>query len=443
MIQTDILLAGSGCSALYFALNLPQDLKILLVTKKDFESSDSYLAQGGICMLKDESDFDLFFEDTMKAGHRENDPLSVEIMISSSHEIIRDLISYGVNFAKNADGSLAFTREGGHSSYRILYHEDVTGKEITSHLMKEVRKRTNIIMEEYTRLVDLILEDDLCYGGILRKKDGSLETVFSDYTVLATGGIGGLYQHSTNFPQLTGDAIAIALKNGIQLQNINYIQVHPTTLYTQKNERSFLISESVRGEGALLLDQYGNRFTDELAPRDVVSAAIKKQMEKDGTAFVYEDLRPIGEKALKKHFPNILEKCQEEGYDALKGPIPVVPAQHYYMGGVKVNHNSKSSLDGLYAIGECACNNVHGKNRLASNSLLESLVFAKRAAYDIRENYQKRPGFKGSGIDLSAYQDEKALEKSDGRRIIDAIEKRGGASSIPVAYRADLLQSKS
>ena len=229
--------------------------------------------------------------------------------------------------------------------------------------------------------------------------------------MLATGGIGGLYRHSTNFRHLTGDAIAIALKHNIPTKDLNYIQIHPTTLYgKEKGERSFLISESVRGEGALLYDKNMNRFVNELLPRDLLTEAIYAQMEKDGTDFVWEDLRPIPEEELELHFPNIVAHCKKMGYDVTKECIPVVPAQHYFMGGIEVDHNSKTSMERLYAIGETACNGVHGKNRLASNSLLESLVFAKRAALDLSENYTNA-GDKGNTIssDITGETDLEAL----------------------------------
>ena len=384
-MKTDILIIGCGCSGLYCALNLPKDKNITIITKSDAESNDSFLAQGGMCMLKDQSDYESFFEDTLKAGHYENDKKSVDIMINSSADVVKDLISFGADFQKDENGNLVFTREGAHSSNRIIFHKDVTGKEITSTLLREVKKRDNINLIENTSMIDLITEDNICYGAILQMHDGKIEKVEADYTVLATGGIGGLYKHSTNFNHLTGDAIAVAIKHNIELKDISYVQIHPTTLYSDE-ERSFLISESVRGEGAQLLDKNGNRFVNELLPRDLLTKAILEQMKKDNTEFVWEDLRTIPEEHLKSHFPNIIEHCKLMGYDVTKECIPVVPAQHYFMGGIKVNHQSKTSMEQLYAVGETACNGVHGKNRLASNSLLESLVFAKRAAIDITQS---------------------------------------------------------
>ena len=413
-MDTDILIVGSGCSGLYCALHLPREKRITVITKADLESSDSYLAQGGICCLKDPADYDAFFEDTLRAGHYENDRESVDIMIRSSQDVIQDLIGLGVEFQREEDGSLAFTREGAHSDKRILFHEDITGQEITSKLLARAKERENITLLERTTLVDILVQDGECRGGVLRLADGSLEAVEAEYTVLATGGVGGLYRYSTNFRHLTGDGLAIALRHGVALQNPDYVQIHPTTLYSESTQdRRFLISESVRGEGAKLYNKNMERFVDELLPRDRVSQAIYAQMEKDGTDFVWEDLRPIPEQELREHFPNIVEHCREMGYDVTKECIPVVPAQHYFMGGVKVDHNSRTSMPRLYAVGETACNGVHGKNRLASNSLLESLVFAKRAAGEMaahpasrlsREELEKL-------ADLSLYQDQEAYEE--------------------------------
>ncbi|MBR7164617.1 MAG: L-aspartate oxidase [Clostridia bacterium] len=421
-MNTDILIVGSGCSGLYCALHLPKEKKITIITKTGLQDSDSFLAQGGICVLKDETDYDAFFEDTMKAGHYENDKESVSIMIRSSQNVIADLVSYGVEFSRNEDGSFIYTKEGAHSDNRILFHRDITGKEITSKLLKEVQKRENITIYEYTTLLDIIEADGACVGAVIATKDAGVKTISCAYTVLACGGIGGLYRHSTNFKHLTGDAVAIAICHGVALKNMNYIQIHPTTLYSKKPEdRSFLISESVRGEGAKLYNKDMERFTNELLPRDVLSDVIKKQMEADGSDFVWEDLRTIPQNELASHFPNIVQHCREQSYDVTQECIPVVPAQHYFMGGIQVNHNSKTSMDRLYAIGETACNGVHGKNRLASNSLLESLVFAKRAAMDMKNNPQNATPL--PTIDLTVYQNRKELEEKYRKLVLDEIDK--------------------
>ena len=428
-MQTDILIVGSGCAGLYCALNLPKDKNILMITKDIVEHSDSYLAQGGMCMLKDPDDFDSYFYDTMKAGHFENDTAAVETMIKESPDLVKDLLSYGVDFQRDEDGNLAYTREGAHARNRIVYHEDITGKEITSHLYEQCKKLDNLTIKEHWTMVDLLTKDNCCYGVVVRKDDGSLDTITANYTVLACGGIGGIYRYSTNYRHLTGDGIAVAIKHGVELKNVNYVQIHPTTFYTKKHEdRSFLISESVRGEGAKLLDKNMNRFVDELLPRDVLTGKIREQMKKDGTDFVWEDLRTIPRDELVSHFPNIIEHCKEMGYDVFKEPIPVVPAQHYFMGGVKVNHHSRTSMESLYAVGETACNGVHGRNRLASNSLLESLVFAKRAAGQMAElgfvNDEIAAKKAADSIDLADYSDEKAVEREYRKLAMEAIEGR-------------------
>ncbi len=418
-MKTDILIVGSGVAGLYCALNLPKEKQVIIATKNKARRSDSYLAQGGICVLRDKQDYDSFYEDTMKAGHYENNPDSVHIMIQASQEIIGDLVSYGVNFEINGE-EFIYTREGAHSKPRILFHEDETGKEITSRLLETARNRENItIIENYT-MVDLIVEDNECHGIIGHDENEVFSAIQADYTVIATGGIGGIFEHSTNYKHLTGDAIALALKYDIKLQHIDYIQIHPTTLYTKKEGREFLISESVRGEGAILLNAKGQRFVNELLPRDDVVKAIHSEMAKEGSKHVWLSLAPIPEEEIKTHFPNIYQRCLDEGYDITKEPIPVVPSQHYFMGGIDVDRYSKTSMSRLYAAGETACNGVHGKNRLASNSLLESLVFAKRAANRIIEDYSKITSEKDIIIDEAQYKNYKEEYKN---AIIEAIEK--------------------
>ena len=370
-------------------------------------------------MLRDEADFKAFYEDTMRAGHYENNPDSVEIMIRSSQEVIRDLVFFGVKFEKDGE-EFTYTREGAHSNPRILFHEDETGKEITQNLLNTVRNRRNITLIENFTMVDLICYNNECTGIIGKDSKGEFVSISADYTVLATGGIGGLFKHSTNYRHLTGDALAVALKHKIKLQHIDYIQIHPTTLYTKKSGREFLISESVRGEGAILLNSKGERFINELLPRDVVANAIFDEMKKEGSEHVWLSLSPIPEEEIKAHFPNIYQHCLEEGYDVTKEPIPVVPSQHYFMGGIDVDKFSKTSMERLYAVGETACNGVHGRNRLASNSLLESLVFAKRAAGHMVNNYISSENKREIKIDPSQYD---GYEEKYKNAVLEAIEK--------------------
>ena len=418
-MKTDILIVGCGVAGLYCALNLPKDKHITIVTKDEAPNSDSFLAQGGICVLRDDSDYDAFYEDTMRAGHYENNPDSVDIMIRSSQEVIKDLVSFGVHFKMDGE-DFAYTREGAHSQPRILFHEDQTGKEITSHLLETVQKMSHITLIENYTMVDLICKNNTCYGIIGHDADGNYSSITSDYTMLATGGIGGLFEHSTNYPHLTGDALALALKYDIKLQHIDYIQIHPTTLYTKESGREFLISESVRGEGAVLLNSKGERFVNELLPRDVVANAIFAEMKKEGSKHVWLSLAPIAEDEIKSHFPTIYQRCLEEGYDITKQPIPVVPSQHYFMGGIDVDRCSKTSMERLYSAGETACNGVHGRNRLASNSLLESLVFAKRAARHMIEHYSQAEYHLPVDIDARKYENYKGEYK---KAVLSAIEK--------------------
>lgn len=379
----DVIIAGCGAGGLYTALNLPASLSILMIAKTSVEECDSMLAQGGICVLHDEDDYESFFEDTLRAGHGENRRESVDIMITSSRAVINDLIAYGVDFARTETGELAYTREAAHSRPRICFHEDTTGKEITTSLLRAVRTRPNITIREQTTMLDIIEHEGECAGIVAQDSAGEAYRIWASFTVMATGGIGGLYEHSTNYPALTGDACRIAAAHGVELENMDYVQIHPTSLYTGKPGRAFLISESARGEGAILLDAQGERFTDELQPRDVVSKAIHAQMAAEGSEHVWLSFKNIAPETIHHHFPSIYRTCLEEGYDITIEPIPVVPAQHYFMGGVHVDSDSKTTMERLFAVGETSCNGVHGANRLASNSLLETLVFAKRAAQRI------------------------------------------------------------
>lgn len=383
----DVVIVGTGVSGLYTALHLSSEKNILMICKENMDECDSMLAQGGICVMRDENDYDDFFEDTMRAGHYENRRESVDIMIRSSRGVIDELLNLGVDFEKNPDGSLKYTKEGAHSKSRICFHEDITGKEITETLQKYVKQLTNVTIMEYVTMKDLLIEDGQCCGITAEssKEDKTIYHIHTVDTVLATGGIGGLYEHSTNYPSLTGDALTIAQNHGIKLQNIDYVQIHPTTLYKETKGRSFLISESVRGEGAILLNSRGERFVNELLPRDVVTAEIYKEMEKEESRHVWLSFESIEREVIFEHFPNIYKTCLEAGYDITKESIPVVPAQHYFMGGIYVDIDSRTTMEHLYAVGETSCNGVHGKNRLASNSLLESLVFAGRAADKINE----------------------------------------------------------
>ena len=452
----DVVIAGCGVAGLYAALNLPEDTQIVMLSKGRVDECDSMLAQGGICVLPEGDDYEAFFTDTLRAGHNENRRESVDIMIRSSRAVIDDLLALGVDFERKPDGSLDFTREGAHSRPRIAFHADITGKEITTKLLDAVRRLPNVKILEHVAMVDILLESrngvDTCAGvvavpvteeasldpadelsGTLGKSaDGAAApfNIHATHTLWACGGIGGVYDHSTNYPQLTGDACYIATQHGIACEHLDYVQIHPTGLASPQPGRTFLISESCRGEGAVLLNRAGERFTDELQPRDVVAAAIRSQMKKDGSDHEWLSFAPVPRDVICGHFANIRARCLEDGRDIVDEPIPVVPTQHYFMGGVWVNRDSATSMPGLYAAGETSCNGVHGKNRLASNSLLESLVFARRAAYSMVHGVSL-------GVECAG---EPALDgahrlSAAGNLSIDALCREfGTAVSEPVAY---------
>lgn len=429
----DVIIVGTGVAGLYSALHLPSDLKVLMISKESIQDSDSYLAQGGISTLRNQQDYECYFEDTLKAGRYENNKTSVEIMIRESPSIIQSLIQLGVEFDQ-VNGELSYTREGAHRINRILHHKDITGQEITSKLIEAVKTRSNIQIQSHTVMIDLLTKHQVCKGIVVSQK-GSIKPIYSQKVILATGGIGGLFESSTNFKHLTGDSLALALKHHIELQDIHYIQIHPTTLYSQKEGRRFLISEAVRGEGAYLLNKEGKRFVDELLPRDVVSVAIYDQMIKDKKPYVWLSLMHLGEEKIKRRFPNIYDRCLEEGYDVLKEPIPVTPAQHYFMGGIKVDAYSKTTMQNLYAVGETSCNGVHGRNRLASNSLLESLVFARRAAHRLVEEglgtLDKNVCFDAKSYDLTQLQEKYKM------LVLEEIKKKDGDFYDKWCHNAD------
>lgn len=380
--ECDVLIVGCGVSGLFCALTLPRELNVQMICKTTVDECDSMLAQGGICVLVDDDDYDGYFEDTLRAGHYENRRESVDIMLRRSRHVIDRLLEYGVDFERNEDGSLAFTREGAHGRARICYHADTTGAEITTRLLDAVRELPNVRIFEHTPMTDLLIEDDACHG-IIATVDGAEQELRARATMLACGGVGGLWERSTNFPSLTGDGIEACRRHGIELENVDYVQIHPTSLVSDRPGRAFLISESCRGEGAVLRNSAGERFTDELQPRDVVTGAIKAEMKRTGASHVWLDFSNVGRDVICNHFPAIRARCLEDGYDICEEPIPVAPAQHYLMGGIHVDRRSHTTCPHLWAAGETSCNGVHGKNRLASNSLLESLVFAEIAALDI------------------------------------------------------------
>lgn len=380
----DVFIIGTGIAGVYTALNLNSNLRIKLITKETLKDCDSYLAQGGISTALNEKDEEAYINDTLAAGNYKNDVNAVKVLVKESIDNIKRLKKLHVPFDTTSDGDLSYTREGGHSKFRIAHIKDETGKYIMEALYKELAKRDNIELMENCKLIDIIKKDDVCLGGICVYQGQKIE-IHSKATILATGGLGGLFNSTTNFPFLTGDGLAIALKNDIELKDINYLQLHPTVLYEKHCiGKRLLLSESLRGEGAKLKNLKGEEFVNPLKPRDVVSKAILKEIEKTpGTPYVYLDLTHLSKDFLETRFPYLYNECLKRGYHMEKDKLPVSPAHHYAMGGIKVNLSGETSLKNLYALGETACTGVHGNNRLASNSLLEGLVFGYRCAQKI------------------------------------------------------------
>lgn len=406
-VKTDIVIVGSGISALYCALNIPNQYKIVIVTKKKLEDSNSFLAQGGVCVAKDKNDFTPYIEDTLKAGKYLNNVEAVNILVKNSKTNIEKLISWGVNFDKK-NKKLCYTKEAAHSTNRILHAKDQTGKAIMEVLCNKIKHKKNIKLLENTLCVDIISSNNTC-NGIVALSNSHQYNIYSKFTVMATGGIGGLFKNSTNERHITGDALSIANKNNIKLKSLNLIQFHPTALYIKNsNSKRLLISESLRGEGALIKNKNGLRFINELLSRDVVTNAIYLELSKSNDKCVYLDLGNMPKEYIKNRFPYIYKECLSHNIDITKEFIPIHPVQHYFMGGIHVNLNSETSMNNLYAVGECSCTGVHGSNRLASNSLLEGLVFSKRAADDLLTKIQTTHIYKNK-INLK-YKSKKHVE---------------------------------
>lgn len=406
-LKTDVLVIGSGIAGLFVALKASAFADVILVTKKDKSESNTNYAQGGIAsVISKEDSFEKHISDTLIAGAGLCNEKMVRIMVEEGPSRINDLIEIGTEFSKK-NGMLDLVLEGGHSFPRILHAKDLTGKEIESALINKINSIQNIQVIENTIAIDLITEHNIeqlkskilqnrnCWGAyVLNINNGKVIKIESKATILATGGLGQVYQHTTNPRIATGDGIAMAYRAGAKIGNMEFIQFHPTTLYRNvkdnSGEQSFLISEAVRGFGGKLLTKSGKEFMSkydsrkELAPRDIVARAIDSELKISGDEFVYLDVSHKNHDELLNHFPNIYENCLKHGIDITKQPIPVVPAAHYSCGGVVVDEFSRTSLQGLYACGEVAMTGVHGANRLASNSLLEAVVFAERAAIDLK-----------------------------------------------------------
>lgn len=386
--QYSVVIVGSGLAGLYGALNFPEDIDILMLSKKERHQSNSSLAQGGVaCVLDLENDsYDLHIEDTLIAGSRLNDIDAVTQLVEEGPGDVLRTIDYGVEYDRDEKGELIKTLEGGHCRRRILHHKDTSGKEMVDKLVLAVEKLPNVTLSDETMVTSMSRIKNGFKIEIMRENE--YKTVYADYVLLASGGIGRVYKYTTNPSVATGDGIRLAYEMGASIKNLSYVQFHPTA-FNGANREQFLISEAVRGEGAYLLNCNKERFMDrydsrlELAPRDVVSRSVIMESRRLGSNNFYLDIRYKGEEYLKKRFPGIYAGCLSQGVDISKDLIPVFPCQHYLMGGIEVDLNARTTLPRLYAAGECACTGVHGKNRLASNSLLEALVFGRKAAEDI------------------------------------------------------------
>lgn len=394
--EYDVLIVGSGAAGLYAALNFPEDVRVLLISKRELTLSNSSLAQGGVAAVLDKSNdnFKLHIADTLIAGKYKNNLNAIEVLVSEGPQDVLRLKEMGVAFDLDENGNLQMTLEAGHSRHRIVHHKDSTGRAIVDVLIEQVRTHPNIEIIDHTMLYKLERCDGGFHAGMLLP-DGSSQVIAVRYCIMASGGIGRVYPYTTNSAIATGDGITLAYMLGARIKNLSLIQFHPTAFAAEKDRERFLISEAVRGEGAVLLNCDGERFAfkyderGELAPRDVVSNAIMLESQAKGNEKFYLDITHKDPDFVRQRFPMIYERCLEEGIDITKQWIPVFPCQHYLMGGIDVDLHARTTVSGLYAAGECSHTGVHGANRLASNSLLEALVFSRRAANDITARLKK------------------------------------------------------
>lgn len=394
--QFDVLIVGTGAAGLYAALQFPPEVEVLLISKRELLLSNSSLAQGGIAAVLDKNhdNFKLHIADTLIAGKYKNNLQAVEVLVSEGPEDVMRLKEMGVAFDLDSSGKLQMTLEAGHSHHRIVHHKDSTGRAITETLVEQVKTHSNVTIMENTILYALEKQEQGFFASLITAEKENI-LIAAHYCILATGGIGRVYQYTTNSAIATGDGITLAHILGAKIKHLNWIQFHPTAFAAEANRERFLISEAVRGEGAVLLNCDGERFAQdydergELAPRDVVSNAIMLECRKKGNEHFYLDITHKEPEFVKNRFPMIYERCLEENVDITKDRIPVFPCQHYLMGGIDVDLYARTSVDRLYAAGECSHTGVHGANRLASNSLLEALVFSRRAANDITKRLKE------------------------------------------------------
>jgi L-aspartate oxidase len=445
--NTDFLVIGSGMAGLWFSHRASRQGAVLLVTKKEDTESNTNYAQGGIAAAVSSDDSArLHYEDTLRTGAGIAHPDVVKLVTEAGPGLVRELFSLGVPFNTYADGSgtehFDLGQEGGHRRRRIVHAHDFTGSEIEHGLLKAVRSNRNVTMLEEHFAIDLVLDDDgRCCGALaFDKSNGTVELVRARVCLLATGGMGQAWLHTTNPRIATGDGVAMGYRAGARIADMEFVQFHPTSLYGHRLEdRAFLISEALRGEGAILRTRDGHAFMPEyhadadLAPRDVVARAIATELRLRGGDHVLLDATHLDPKRLRARFPNISETCLRLGIDITRQPIPVVPAAHYVCGGIETNDRAETSVPGLYAAGECACSGLHGANRLASNSLLEALVMADRAAERAAEEVQS-PKDKGQ----SKGKGEMA---KGGAREFGAVEDDAGVAELRRRLQTRMWQS--
>lgn len=444
MKKTDFLVIGTGIAGLTYALKVAQhfpEKKVLVMTKAATDETNTKYAQGGVAVVNDleKDSFEKHIEDTLIAGDGLCNEEVVEIVVKEGPDRVRELIEWGARFDKEKDGDYKLGKEGGHSEFRIIHHKDITGWEMERALLEAVSRQKNIEIIKHCFVVDIITQHHLgylvtksapdieCYGVyVLNFETNRIEKIITKFTLLATGGNGQVYRTTTNPSIATGDGVAMVYRAKGRIENMEFIQFHPTALYEPGlRGQAFLITEAVRGDGGILRNNEGEAFMEryderkDLAPRDIVARAIDSEMKRTGTEHVWLDCRHFGKEKFTEHFPNIYQKCLSIGIDITQDLIPVAPAAHYSCGGIKTDEWGRTSIKNLYVCGECSSTGLHGANRLASNSLLEAMVFAHRCYLDVIEKIDASPQVSPSGGDLEgAVPDWNATGTSEPKEMI-------------------------